>query len=169
MTTRAVNENRRPPLTTLATRLISTTRSFSSCSAATSTAAISGSSRSQWTSELEPSFSRGIGERLDPTVEEIAAAIEYDLRNARVLCRLGKQLAASGRLLALRALHPLAAEREPAGRGQRLARLVVDQLGEAAPVRAEHDEARPFRRAGDALAHPPVAPCPQLVSRRSHC
>src|SRR5919202_872152 len=30
MTTSAVNENRRPPLTTLATRLISTTRSFSS-------------------------------------------------------------------------------------------------------------------------------------------
>src|SRR5207253_1851382 len=30
ITTRAVNENRRPPLTTLATRLISTTRSLSS-------------------------------------------------------------------------------------------------------------------------------------------
>src|ERR671935_3274079 len=38
MTTSAVNENRRPPLTTLATRLISTTRSLSSLDSATSTA-----------------------------------------------------------------------------------------------------------------------------------
>src|SRR5579885_2448013 len=38
MTTSAVNENRRPPLTTLATRLISTTRSLSSLVSWTSTA-----------------------------------------------------------------------------------------------------------------------------------
>src|SRR5579885_3178456 len=38
ITTSAVNENRRPPLTTLATRLISTTRSLSSLVSWTSTA-----------------------------------------------------------------------------------------------------------------------------------
>src|ERR1700722_18772388 len=38
ITTSAVNEKRRPPLTTLATRLISTTRSFNSLDSATSTA-----------------------------------------------------------------------------------------------------------------------------------
>src|SRR5207245_7439240 len=75
-TTSAVNENRRPTLTTLATRLMDTTRSVSSSTlgsifaSATHVLLIS-------ESKHEPARARRVGKRLDPPVVLVAATIEH--------------------------------------------------------------------------------------------
>src|SRR5271167_3498590 len=98
-TTSAVNEKRRPPLTTLATRLISTTRSCRS--------------RPDWltdrsrgvgmgekrvaacsvTLDGDARLADGLGKDSDVAVEAIAAAIEDRLGDAGRLRPLGEHLA----------------------------------------------------------------------------
>src|SRR5580765_7140971 len=71
-TTSAVNENRRPPLTTLATRLMETTRSFSS--------SMFGSIFASATRILLKDQAAGtsrVGERLHSSVVHVPAAIEH--------------------------------------------------------------------------------------------
>src|SRR5712691_5308117 len=97
ITTSAVNENRRPPLTTLATRLISTTRSLSS--------------RVSWISillisELQTSLTRRVGERLDPAMVEVTGPVEDRGLDLALLRALGEELAD---LCRLRFLVPLEA------------------------------------------------------------
>src|SRR6266536_1931462 len=77
-TTRAVNEKRRPPLTTLATRLISTTRSWRSrpdCETDRSGAGI----RSLRVAGLEgqPALAGPFGEGLHAAVVLVSAAVEH--------------------------------------------------------------------------------------------
>ena len=69
----ALNENRRPPLTTLATRFTWITRSTNSDFGADSTAT-HGSAPSLL--EFEAALAGALGERLDAPVIQVAAAIE---------------------------------------------------------------------------------------------
>src|SRR6266853_100340 len=97
--TSAAKPNRRPPLTTLATRLMPTSFSVNSLS-----------SRSRgWRSpspprrpcvraigplsEIEPALAGGIGQGLDPAVIEIGAAVEHDPLDPGRLGAFGEQLA----------------------------------------------------------------------------
>src|SRR5215471_275001 len=84
-TTRAVKEKRRPPLTTLATRLMETTRSFSSSTL--------GSILASATRTLLKDQSAGasrVGERLHSSVVHVPASIEHDALDALRL-RLARQ------------------------------------------------------------------------------
>src|ERR1700736_2194276 len=91
-TTSAVNEKRRPPLTTLATRLISTTRSWRSRPAALTVRSIR-MGIGKPSSEGEPGFARSLRERLDLAVVEVAATVEHRGLDAGGLGPLGQQLA----------------------------------------------------------------------------
>src|SRR6266516_53261 len=102
ITTSAVKEKRRPPLTTLATRLISTTRSFNSRLSYSRTSLKIGPH-----SKFQSSLARAIGERLDPAVVEVAAAVEHAALDPGLLRVRGEQLAHLGRLLGLVALEGL--------------------------------------------------------------
>src|SRR3712207_4458598 len=79
-TTSAVNEKRRPPLTTLATRLISTTRSCRSeprsRSRVRSLDAIWMTHRSDRHLEAEAALARAVRQRLDLAVVAVAAPVE---------------------------------------------------------------------------------------------
>src|SRR3954470_7935649 len=95
--TSAVNENRRPPLTTLATRLISITRSWRSSPWGLTSSmswfvfmsvAIQGSD-----SELQPALAGPVGEGLDAAVIAVATPIEDAGGDAGGLGPLGEQLA----------------------------------------------------------------------------
>src|SRR5207302_2654896 len=135
-TTSAVNENRRPPLTTLATRLISTTRSCRSRPLAEterSRVAISRSRVAAWIGALpegplqpQASLTGAVGDCLHAPVILVSAAIEHGLLDAGRLRALGKQCA---RPLGL--LHWLQRTQlglGPADRRERASRVVVDQL-----------------------------------------
>src|SRR6266516_7798592 len=76
-------------------------------------------------SKPQASFARRFGQRLDAAVVEVAAAVEDDRLDLRVLCVPGQQLADLGRLLGLRALER--AQVQPTRRGQGVALEVVDQ------------------------------------------
>src|SRR5205823_5669035 len=107
-------------------------------------------------SELESSFSRCIGERLDTSVEEVAAAVEDGALDVHLLCVRGQELSDLRRLIALRALERLL-ELEPARGRDRTPLEVVHELRFDAAVRAEDDEARALGRAADLAAHALVA------------
>src|SRR5688572_9928903 len=124
-TTIALKLKRRPPLTTLATRLICTTRS-SSVSRAGS---ILGKTFSSVALEVEAGFATGIGERPDTTVVAISGAVEDDLLDARALGALGQQSANDLGVLGLVAGRRADALLERRGAGQRAAGGVVDDLG----------------------------------------
>src|SRR3954447_1149681 len=140
-TTRAVNEKRRPPLTTLATRLISTTRSWRSRPEAEmdrSGAAMKSFEGSGL--EREAALPGALGQRLDAAVVLVAAAVAHGGLDAGGLRPLGQQLAGP-----LGLLHPLERAQVglgPGDGGQRAAGVVVDELGEDPAVGAEHRDAR---------------------------
>src|SRR5438045_4731055 len=96
-TTIALKLNRRPPLTTLATRLIWTTRS--------SSVSLFGSILGTWTapcrSEIQAGFAGGLGERLDPPVIPEPGPIEDDALDAGGPCPLGNEPADDPGLLRL--------------------------------------------------------------------
>src|ERR671933_43744 len=56
-------------------------------------------------SESQASFARTVGERLHAAVVQVAAAVEHDRLDLRLLRVLREQLADLGRLLLLRAVH----------------------------------------------------------------
>src|SRR6202035_2838720 len=90
-TTSALSEKRRPPLTTLATRLSETIFSWNS---------LPRSSRRSMRipmSELQPALAGCLGERLDAAVEEVPGSIEHDRVHARGLGALRDRLADRGR------------------------------------------------------------------------
>src|SRR6185436_18501327 len=97
-TTSAVNEKRRPPLTTLATRLISTTRSWRSRPAglidrswAIGRRRVAGA---PWRpSEAQTALARAPRERADPAVVAITAAVEDDPIHPGGTSTLGQELA----------------------------------------------------------------------------
>src|SRR5918911_901464 len=141
-TTSAVNENRRPPLTTLATRLISTTRSWRSKPEAEmdrSGAAMKSCSRVA-VSEVQAALAGAICEGLDAAVVLVAAAVEHGGLDAGGLRALGQQGAGASGLL--HRLERAQVGLGPGDRGQRAARVVVDELGEDAAIGAEHGDPR---------------------------
>src|SRR4051794_30368188 len=152
-TTRAVKEKRRPPLTTLATRLISTTRSWRSRPAGETD--LSGAAiekevpyeEKRWRLEGQSTLARALGEGLHATVVLVAAAVEHSRLDAGGLRALGEQLAGTAGLVHARqglelGLRPRDGREGAAGR-------VVDELRHDAPVGAEHGDARALRRARD--------------------
>src|SRR5262245_32982011 len=86
-TTRAAKPKRRPPFTTFATRLMWTSLSVNSLSRSSRSRRSRGSRAISLfhfaraaplsNSEVEAALARGIGQRLDPAVVEIAAAVEH--------------------------------------------------------------------------------------------
>src|SRR5215469_5876558 len=103
-TTSAAKPKRRPPLTTLATRLMLT--SFSANSVSSRSRDCRSPSprprRSPWVravrammvpSEIEPALAGGVGQGLDPAMKQIGAAIEDDLLDPGCFGTLGHQLA----------------------------------------------------------------------------
>src|SRR5215212_8550393 len=121
-TTRAVNEKRRPPLTTLATRLISTTRSWRSSPELEMDR--SGAGIEPFRLEGEAALAGALGEGLHAAVVAVAAAVEDRGLDAGGLGALGQQLAGPPRLL--HRLERAQVRLDPVDRGQRAARLVVD-------------------------------------------
>src|SRR5271169_6855907 len=126
-TTRAVNEKRRPPLTTLATRLISTTRSWRSRPAwltDRSTVIDMGSERVavRCLAALDghARLANGLGEGAHVAVEAIATTVEHRFRDAGGLGPLGERLARTPRALGLRQRAQL--RLEPVNGGQRVPR-----------------------------------------------
>src|SRR5690606_18990825 len=182
-TTRAVKLKRRPPFTTLATRLIFTTRSMyeTPLSAAPprrssrrsrrsppvppprrGAAAISGSSSQHLRSlELEPAFTGAVRQSGDAPGVAVATAVEDDSGDARLLGPLSEELADLLRLLGLVRL-------ERAQRGvhggrahQRVADRVVHDLDEHVTGRAVDDQARTLGRTNDLLADTAVTAGPR--------
>src|SRR5919108_3200046 len=96
-TTRAVNENRRPPLTTLATRLMDTTRSWRSRPAGETER--SGAGMRATTLEGKPALAGTLGQGLDAAVIAVAAAVEDRRLDAGGLRPLGDQRAGTRGLL----------------------------------------------------------------------
>src|ERR671930_597888 len=101
-TTSAVNEKRRPPLTTLATRLISSTRSCKS-SPCGLTVSMSGfvfkASKHRSDLETQPALAGALGERTHAPVVLVAAAVEHAGLHPRLLRPPGQDLAGLLRLL----------------------------------------------------------------------
>src|ERR687887_2478972 len=127
--TRAVNEKRRPPLTTLATRLISITRSCRSSplgeTLSTAMERVRVEDEGARSSELKTPFTGALGDGRDAAVEAVATAVEDARLDASRLGALGKQLAGS-----LRLLHRVELAKVrlgPRGRGDGAARVVIDQ------------------------------------------
>ena len=89
-TTSAVNEKRRPPLTTLATRLMSTTRSLSSFASVVLSLATGFPISSL---ENEPALAGALGERLHTPVVQVAGPVEDDRVDVLGPRALGEQLA----------------------------------------------------------------------------
>src|SRR5579863_5373437 len=102
--TRAAKPKRRPPLTTLATRLMLTSFSANSDSSrdwlsppsrlrrSPCVRAIRGPLSQTTGSEIEPALAGGVGQGLDPAMIEIGAAVEHDPLDAGDLGALGDQL-----------------------------------------------------------------------------
>src|SRR5919109_4234972 len=137
-TTSAVNEKRRPPLTTFATRLMETTRSFSSSTLGS--IFVSATRSPPAPLEGEAAGARGIRQRLHPAVVLVSAAIEHHALDPGRLGLLGQQGAddlgggdVAARLVLLEKRLAAAVD------GQHGAtRIVVDQLGVDVAEAAEH-------------------------------
>src|SRR4051794_7383608 len=181
-TTRAVKLKRRPPWTTLATRLMATTRStywlFSApprrssrppprrsppercprwaplmrCPLSLKSAGVA-----RWRSEGQAALTGGVGEGRNAAVVLVARAVEDDGLDARALRPLGHQLADLLGLGGLVALEGAQVGLHGGGRDQRLAHEVVDHLHADVLGRAGHDQARPLGRPVDLLAAPHLA------------
>src|SRR5436305_7232020 len=159
-TTSAVNEKRRPPLTTFATRFISTTRSCRS-----TWPGVTDRCRAIERLRLEPEsrLPGALGQRAHAPVVAVAAAVEHAGVGAGVLGALREQLAG-----ALGLLHPgkrLEVGLGPVDRGDRAACHVVDQLRLHAAVRAEHRQPRPLGRAAHLRADAAAPAQPLCVLR----
>src|SRR5438046_1485970 len=126
--TRAVNEKRRPPLTTLATRLISITRSCRSrpFGLTVSTAMIAVRVEDGWrgASEAQPSLSGALGDLRDTPMELVATTVEDTGLDRSLLGTLGEQLPYPLRLLHRAELAKLGLG--PGNGGQGTAGVVVD-------------------------------------------
>src|SRR3954453_7392949 len=167
--TRAVNEKRRPPLTTLATRLISITRSCRSRpfgeTLSTAMERMRVEDVGMRPSELQASLAGAFGDRGNPSVEAVAGAVEDAGLDPGALGALGQQLPGPLRLLHRLELAQLGLG--PGDGGDRAARVVVDQLREDAAVGAVDGQARALRAASDAGAHTTAAGQPALWLRQN--
>src|SRR5215216_4255529 len=91
-TTSAVNGKRRPPLTTFATRLISTTRSWRSRPVDDTERPGAAMSPFEGSGlEVQAALAGALGQCLDAAVIAVAAAVEHRLLDAGGLRALGEQ------------------------------------------------------------------------------
>src|SRR3954447_17383129 len=140
-TTSAVKEKRRPPLTTLATRLISTTRSWRSPAGVTAVLSRAiGSNEGIEASEAQAALESALRQRLDPAVVLVAAAVEHAGLDSGLLRARREQR--TGLLGLLGALHGGELLLGPRDRRHGVALVVVDELRLDAPQRAEHGQPR---------------------------
>ena len=159
ITTSAVNEKRRPPLTTLATRLILMTRDSRSPPSAV---------RRAWPWRVvvvrvchqnsSPASRAAVGDRGDPAVVEEPTAVEHDLVDAGGLGPLGDSVptgSAAVDVAAAPAARRSASSVEAAA-SVRPASSSITCTDEVL-VRTEDGEAGALRGAADVLAHPAVA------------
>src|SRR4051794_19286018 len=146
----AENEKRRPPLCTLATRLIWTTRSSSE--------SLLGSMRATGVCplEVEAGLAGRLGERANPPVVLEARPVEHDLLDAGLLRALGDELADALGVVRLRAGRAPEARLDRRGGRDGAAARVVDDLGVDVGEAAEHREARALPGAGEADPDPLV-------------
>src|ERR1700692_2802691 len=143
-TTRAVKEKRRPPLTTLATRLISTTRSWRSRPAGLTERAMGMDMASREGSggerpgplDGDARLADRLGESANVAVVAVAAAVEHGLGDARRLRPLGEELPGAGAALGFGQRAQLGLE--PVDGREGVPGRVVDQLRREAAVGAEH-------------------------------
>src|SRR5438105_4373131 len=174
-TTSAVNENRRPPFTTLATRLMAITRS-SYCPSGTVISALSGGSDaeqgripalSRCASQFQSCFACAVGDCRNPAVIPEAAAVEHHGGDSGCLGAVADELAdVPGRIDGRgRARAQLALRCRRARDGATCE--VVDDLHVDVLVRPEHCQARTFGRPHDLLADTAVAP--RAVFRFGQC
>src|SRR5574344_24802 len=178
-TARAAKLKRRPPLTTLAQRLMKTTFSIS-CGPSEGAAACASRRESRrgprkergalplfsvlmGSLELQTGFTNGIGEDLHLAMIETAVAVEYDLVDAGRL-GLGTERGAEGLRTCEVGLEVLLAQLgiEAGQENEGLGSVVVDQLS-IDMLRGELDgEAGTHGGAGDLLADAPLALLQQL-------
>src|SRR3546814_417688 len=177
--TRAVKLKRRPPLTTLATRLIATTRSTYAVLSACWPPRPSRPRRSpppwrspparcpRWgplmrttsslsclslRSERQAALAGAIGKGRDTAVVLVAGAVEDHALDASCLGALGDELADLLRLGSLVAIEATQVGLHGGGRSERLADQVVDDLDADVLGGAGDDQARTLVRAADLLA-----------------
>src|SRR5215467_4688114 len=164
-TTSAVKENRRPPLTTLATRLMATTRSVRSSALASIFASATQSPvvPVEFVLERKPGRAGGLGEGLDPPVVLVAAAVEDNLADAAGLGLLRYELADDlrGRHVAAALRLPSEVGRAAVHRHEGAAGRVVHHLGVDVVEAPIDGKPRALRRALHLRAHPQV---PDLAS-----
>src|SRR5262252_3850623 len=165
-TTRAAKPKRRPPFTTLATRLMLTSFSVNSVSSR-SRACLSLSARPRRSlcvrampvpSEIESALTGGIGQGFHPAVKEISATIEHDPLDPSCSGSLCDELADSTRRANIGA--GLETRLEPAIEArcsrQRPPGRVIDDLRINMLRRAEYRKARPvIRNAAQFRPHTP--------------
>src|SRR5882762_2248360 len=166
--TSAAKPKRRPPFTTLATRLMLTSFSANSLSSRSRCwPSPSRRRRSPWVRaiqtplEFETALAGGIGQRLDATMEDIAAAIEDDPVDPRRLGAFGNQFADRdcrvpiGARLQIRLQVCL----NTGGRRQRAPGRIVDNLSIDMPRRPEHRQPQAsLRREAQFVAHTLAGP-----------
>src|SRR5690606_4005411 len=164
-TTRAAKENRRPPLTTLATRLMLTTRSARSRSFGV--IGVATGKLPVRILERQPGLARGLGHRGHPAVVGEAVAVEDHRLDIVRLALLGDQLANArgvGLLVAFRLTRELLGQRGGVGQGppgRVVHDLSVDVLetlvdGEARPLGGARElptDARLALDAGNDVGH----------------
>src|SRR5262245_57205932 len=149
-TTRAAKPNRRPPFTTLATRLMLTSFSTSSASSRGRSRSRSRSRRSlgpramSCPLELQAALAGGVGQGLHPAMKQIGAAVEHDFLDAGGDRPRGDQLAHFHRRSLVGAGLELALEVVVDARRSRHGRaaIVIDDLRIDMLARAEHRESR---------------------------
>src|ERR1700758_2164280 len=154
-TTRAAKPNRRPPFTTLATRLMLTSFSVNSLSSR-SRDCRSPSPRPRRSpcraveramlnlSEIETALTGGIGQGFDPAMKQISAPVEDDPLDPRPFRSLGNELADGVRRRYLGAILEARPEAfvEARSRRERASGGVIDNLRINVLRRAEHRKAR---------------------------
>src|SRR5580704_6540106 len=166
--TKAAKPKRRPPFTTLATRLMCTSLSTNSLSRssflrpcgsrAISVRLVADRIRR---SEIQPALAGGLGQGLDPAVIEIAAAVEHDVLDALLFGAFGDELAHRlGRIDAGAGLLALARRFfDRRRRHERDALVVVDQLRVDVLRRAVNRQSLALARgAAQGAAYAPGAP-----------
>src|SRR3954451_20781385 len=152
-TTSAAKPKRRPPFTTLATRLMWTSLSTNSLSRSSRCPCSRAMFRSNQ-SEIEAALAGSVGQRLHAPVVEIGAAVEHDVLQSLLQRALGDQLADRLGGVDIAARLEAFAHRffQRRGRNQSLAFHVVDDLRIDVLRRAEHRQ--PLAPAGRLLDLP---------------
>src|SRR5271169_6920063 len=170
-TTRAAKPKRRPPFTTLATRLMLTSFSVNSLSSRSRvwrspsprprrSLCVRAIVRAMLTlSEIETALAGGIGQGFDPAVKQIGAPIKHDPLDPRCLGPLGDELsdgARRGHVGAILEVRPEAAI-EARSRRERAPGCVIDDLRIDVFRRAENRKARPIIRRAPQIVPDPLA------------